>query len=64
MPYYLDVGTGQSQLTWQAAAGVGYRFGWGDVSAMWRYMDYNMKSGKPIESLNLNGPLIAATFRW
>jgi hypothetical protein len=64
VPYYLDVGTGQSQLTWQAAGGVGYRFGWGDVSAMWRYMDYNMKSGKPIESLNLNGPLIAATFRW
>ena len=64
VPYYLDVGTGQSQLTWQAAAGVGYRFGWGELSAMWRYIDYNMKSGKPIESLNLNGPLVAATFRW
>ena len=31
---------------------------------MWRYLDYNMKSGTPIESLNFNGPLVAATFRW
>ena len=64
VPYYLDVGTGQSQLTWQAAAGVGYRFGWGELSGMWRYLDYNMKSGTPMESMSFNGPLVAATFRW
>jgi len=29
VPYYLDVGTGQSDLTWQAAAGLAYRFNWG-----------------------------------
>jgi hypothetical protein len=22
----------------------------------WRYIDYNMKSGKPIQSMNFNGP--------
>jgi hypothetical protein len=64
VPYYLDVGTGQSQSTWQAAAGIGYKFGWGELTGLWRYMDYNMKSGSPIESLNLNGPQIGATFRW
>ena len=31
VPFYLDVGTGQTKLTWQAAAGVGYAFHWGDV---------------------------------
>lgn len=64
VPYYVDVGAGDSKLTWQAMAGVGYAFGWGDVVGVWRYVDYQMKSGKPIESLTLNGPAIAATFRW
>jgi hypothetical protein len=43
---------------------VGYKFGWGDVFAAWRYIDYKMKSGKPIEDLNLNGGAIGVTFRW
>ena len=64
LPFYLDVGTGQTKLTWQAAAGVGYRFHWGDVVAMWRYLDWNAKSGKSVEDLNLSGPMIGATFRW
>jgi hypothetical protein len=64
VPYYLDVGTGQSQSTWQAAAGVGYKFGWGELTGLWRYIDYNMKSGSAIQSMNFNGPQIGATFRW
>ncbi len=63
-PYYLDVGTGESSLTWQALGGVGYSFGWGDVVAAWRYLDYDMKSGNAIESLTFNGPSISAVFRW
>ena len=58
VPFYLDVGTGQTSLTWQALAGIGYRFHWGDAVATWRYMDWNGKSGKPIQDLNLNGPLL------
>jgi len=64
VPYYLDIGTGESKLTWQAMAGVGYAFGWGDVVASWRYIDYQMDSGKPLEELSFNGPVIAAVFRW
>lgn len=63
-PYYLDVGTGESKLTWQALGGVGYSFQWGDVVASWRYLDYEMKSGNAIESLTFNGPSISAVFRW
>jgi hypothetical protein len=63
-PYYVDVGTGNSDRTWQAMAGVGYAFHWGDVLAAWRYLDYKMKSGKPVEELNFNGPVIAAVFHW
>lgn len=64
IPFYLDVGTGQTQLTWQGAIGISYSYSWGDLIAMWRYLDYDFKSGKQIESLNLNGPLFGATFRW
>lgn len=64
VPYYVDVGTGQSKFTWQAFAGAGYSFGWGDVVGVWRYIGYDMKSGKAIESVNLSGPAIGAVFRW
>lgn len=64
VPFYADVGAGNSDLTWQAAAGLGYAFSWGDVVAMWRYLAYNMKSGQPVSDLNFNGPMIGVVFHW
>jgi hypothetical protein len=64
IPYYVDIGTGNSNFTWQAVAGIGYAFRWGEVVAAWRYLDYDFKSGTRIESLNLNGPAIGVAFRW
>jgi hypothetical protein len=64
VPFYLDVGTGQSDFTWQAAAGVSYGFKWGDVSLLWRYLAYDMKSSEAITNLHFSGPMIGATFRW
>ena len=29
VPYYVDVGTGESDLTWQIFGGLGYQFSWG-----------------------------------
>jgi hypothetical protein len=63
-PFYVDVGTGQSQLTWQIAGGVGYTYHWGSVFAMWRYLDYNLKSGKALEYTNMSGPMLGAAFHW
>ncbi len=64
IPYYADVGTGQSDLTWQAIAGLGYSFKWGEVLAAWRYLDYEMDSGSAIKSIDFNGPAIGVGFRW
>jgi hypothetical protein len=64
VPYHFDVGTGDSDLTWQAMAGLAYAFGWGDLGVAWRYLDYDLRSGGPIEEMNFNGPAIGATFRW
>ncbi len=64
VPYYLDVGTGQSKFTWQASAGLGYDFAWGSVLATWRYLSYDMKSDSKIQSAYLNGPTLGVAFRW
>jgi hypothetical protein len=64
VPYYLDVGTGESKLTWQAIGGLGYGFRWGEIIGSWRHIDYQMESGKSIESLKFDGPMIGAVFHW
>lgn len=65
LPFYADVGTGESDLTWQVFGGVGYQFSsWGSVLGGWRYLDYKFKSGSNIESLNFNGPMIGVAFNW
>lgn len=61
---YLDVGAGQTDLTWQAIGGVGYKFNWGEVFGVWRYLDYNFKSSSKIEALTFNGPAIGVAFSW
>ncbi len=64
VPFYADVGAGENRLTWQAFAGVGYSYGWGDVVATWRYMEWDGKSGAPVAELDLNGPAIGVLVRW
>ena len=64
VPYYLDVGTGDSDVTWQGMLGAGYAFDWGDLVAVWRYLDYNMPSGDVLEDLDANGAAIGVTFHF
>lgn len=64
VPYYLDVGTGDSDLTWQGIAGIGCAFGWGKTLAAWRYLSYDLDSGSAIADIDFNGPAIGVTFRW
>jgi hypothetical protein len=63
VPYYVDLGTGESKFTWQAIGGVGYTFGWGDLVAAYRHTDYRMKSDQALQDLTFSGPTIGATFR-
>lgn len=64
MPLYLDVGAGQSDLTWQAAAGIAYAFKWGEMSALWRHLEYDLKPGSASQSVSFSGPMLGATWRW
>ena len=64
VPFYADIGTGQSDMTWQAAAGIGYAFKWGEISGLWRYLGYDFKPGESLVKVNFSGPMVGATFRW
>jgi hypothetical protein len=64
VPYYVDVGTGDSDLTWQGIAGIGYAFKWGEVIAAWRYLKYDFKSNQKLENLTFNGPAVGVAFHW
>ncbi|HBX42598.1 MAG TPA: hypothetical protein DEH27_01750 [Deltaproteobacteria bacterium] len=64
IPYYFDVGTGSSDLTWQGGAGIQYRFSWIDLSLMYRYLYYDMESGKLLQDVGLGGPAFGVNFRF
>jgi hypothetical protein len=63
-PYYADIGGGDSELTWQALVGVGYRFGWGDLRLDYRYLNYEQDEDQLVQDLTLAGPSFGATFRF
>ena len=62
LPLYLDIGTGNSDFTWQVAGGLGYRFGLCDVVAGYRYMSWDFKDSSFLKDLNLSGPYLGVKF--
>jgi hypothetical protein len=63
IPAYLDLGTGDSHFTWEGATGIAYAFQWGEVAALYRYIDYQFRSAR-LHDLTVGGPMVGATFRW
>ena len=64
MPYYLDIGTGATRLTTQAALAASYAYSWGEVSLGYRYLKYEVPDNKLVSSLSLGGPQLTALFRF
>jgi hypothetical protein len=62
VPYYADIGTGSSNWTWQALVGLGYSFGWGDVSLSIRSLSYDFDKNNA--DLRMTGPALGVSFRW
>jgi len=62
LPYYLDIGTGDSHLTWQVTAGASYAFGWGDLIISFRHFQYDGGSQELMESFSFSGPVIGGRF--
>jgi hypothetical protein len=64
IPYYLDVGTGSSSLTWQGMLGIAYSFKWGGVTLAYRHLYYDMKGDKLVQDMRFSGPALGVTFRF
>jgi len=64
VPYYADIGTGDSKMTWQLFAGIGYMFNWGDIRLGYRYLEYDQDDDKFLQDLSFSGPLLGVGFRF
>lgn len=62
LPYYLDVGTGDSDITYQAVAGVGYEFESVDVVATYRYLKWKFDDNDVLDNLAVKGPMIGVKY--
>jgi len=58
LPYYADVGTGQSKNTWQLFGGVGYRFDKVDAAFGYRYLKWEFDDNDALKNLEVKGPLL------
>jgi len=64
VPYLFDIGAGDSDLTWQAEASLGYRFNWGDVLLTYRYIHYDKDGSGLINDIDLYGPKLGLVFHF
>jgi len=64
IPYYLDIGTGSSQMTYQWLLGIAYSFKWGEVTLAYRDLYYDQADDKLVQNLRFSGPALGATFRF
>lgn len=64
VPYYLDIGTGDSDYTWQALSGIGYGFQSLDLSLTYRHLEWHAGSNLNLQGLSFSGPLLGVGFRW
>jgi hypothetical protein len=65
LPYYVDLGTGDSNITWQWMAGFGCKVSKVvDVVATWRYLYWKFDDNKVLSHLYINGPLVGVKVRF
>ncbi len=65
LPYYADVGTGDSDFTWQATAGISFQAAkWVDLALVYRHLEWDFKSTDALQDINFSGPAFGAIFRF
>jgi len=64
VPYYFDVGTGTSIVTWQGLLGIGYRYKWVEGTIAYRHLSYSQGGDKLAQDLSFSGPGLGITFRF
>jgi hypothetical protein len=64
IPYYIDIGTGSSEVTWEGMVGMGYGFKWVDIVAIYRHLYYDMGDDNLVQDMRFSGPAFGLTFRF
>jgi len=64
IPYYSDIGTGSSYLTWQGMIGVAYSWKLVSLTLAYRHLYYDQKDEKLIQEMRFSGPALGVGFRW
>lgn len=62
LAYYGDIGTGESDLTWQAAMSFDYRINNWNLSLGYRHMAWDISNSAVLSDLSVSGPFIGAKF--
>jgi len=63
LPYYLDIGAGDSDFTWQTFGGIDYKLDKTNLYAGYRYLEWDLNS-KFIDSMSLSGPVIGFNYNF
>jgi hypothetical protein len=64
IPYYGDIGFGQSDSSYQAMLGLGYAFDWGEITAAYRVLNYELPDSKFASDVRFHGGQVGLGFRW
>lgn len=62
--YYGDIGTGDSDYTWQASVGIRYALENFDLTLRYRYLDYEFDDHDAFDDLTVSGPQVGIAFKW
>jgi len=62
--YYADIGAGDSDRTWQALAGVNYRFSKVHATLGYAHMDWKFDKDNLLRDLTISGPYVGLKFRF
>jgi hypothetical protein len=63
-PYYVDIGGGGSDTTYQLMAGVAYGFSWGDIALNYRDVEYKQTGDEFLKKVELSGPSFSVTWHF
>ena len=64
VPYHLDLGTGDSDFTWQGYAGIGHQWRWGSLVLGYRYLDFDQGDSSEVRGLTMAGAELGVSFRF
>ncbi len=64
IPFHADIGAGDSDLTWQTMAGIGYQADWGDTILSYRYLSWDQSDDSLIQDLSFSGPQLGVKFHF